>query len=100
MEKLREPQAGVTIQYNILGRTAVLSCGVICFVRVLPFESVDKILWCNHLNATSYGVASTFTWYYLFCMYMYMYNHIRVVLSNASPQVLLCGDICFSAFYI
>ena len=42
---------------------------VVLFVLyvVLSFESADKILWCNHLNATSYSLASTLTWYYLFC---------------------------------
>ena len=46
---------------------------------VLSFESVDKILWCNHLNASSYIVASTLTWYYLFCMYMYTAISRKVV---------------------
>ena len=34
-----------------------------CIV-VLTFESVDKILWCDHSNKISFG--STFAWYHLF----------------------------------
>ena len=71
-------------KYNLLGRTAVFHVVLFLLYVVLSFESVDKILWCNHLNATSYSVASTLTWYYSFCMYMYTAISRKVVGKNCA----------------
>ena len=56
----------------------------------LTFESVDKILWCDHSNESSQS-ACTFTWYYLF--FKILQNEIREFLCNLPfwPQLAVKG---------
>ena len=56
----------------------------------LTFESVDKILWCDHSNERSQS-ACTFTWYYLF--FKILQNEIREFLCNLPfwPQLAVKG---------
>ena len=47
---------GVTIQMKPLQQYFTVVLFIMLFKVVLTFESVDEILWCDHLNETSLAV--------------------------------------------
>ena len=55
---------GVTIQMKATEQYFPVVLFIMLYKVVLTFESVDKILWCDHLNETSSAVVSCGTVYY------------------------------------
>ena len=65
--------SGVAIQMK--PTSAVLSHGTIYLLVVLPFESVDEIVCCDHSNETSSAVISPFPLRFLILINFNLHMH-------------------------
>ena len=84
---------GVTIQMKCLRR----NIHIVLFIQyvhvhvVLPFECVDKILWCAPFKSNVFG--RTFTWYYLVVS-----SNFRICGQNAIVLPCLWQNFCIVLF--
>ena len=63
---------GITIQMKATEQYFPVVLFIMLYKVVLTFESVDKILWCDHSNKTFFGW--TFRWY---CYFSAFYENFR-----------------------